>query len=144
MTTATATVPSPTSSPALTLVRDGAVAGVVAAAATTAVALGARALGVPMMAAPQTAAAGEPLPMTGFALTTIMCTAIGVVLAVALARWARRPAAVFVPVTVALTLLSFAGPLTTGFATPATRIVLALTHVVAAAIVIPAIARRLP
>jgi hypothetical protein len=138
----TTTTPSDYS-PAL-LVRDGVVAGVVAAVATTVTVLVAKALDVPMMAAPQTASAGEPLPVEAFALSTLMGTAIGVLLALALARWAPKPRVTFVVVTVALTLLSAAGPLTTGYATAATRVVLLLTHVVAAVIVIPVIARRLP
>jgi hypothetical protein len=126
------------------IVLAGAVSGLAAAAATTAVALGAKAIDIPMMAAPQTATAAEAIPLYGFAQGTITATVIGTLLALALARWARRPAATFVAITVVLTVVSFAGPITTGFATTATRVVLALTHVVAAAIVIPAIARRLP
>ena len=70
--------------------------------------------------------------------------AVGVVLALALRRWAKRPAHTFTVTTIALTVLSFFGPVTTGHTTMATRLVLALTHVVAAAIVIPAMARTLP
>jgi len=40
-------------------------------------------------------------------------------------------------------VLSFSGVITTGHATTATRLVLARTHVVAAAIVIPSLAARL-
>jgi hypothetical protein len=47
------------------------------------------------------------------------------------------------PSPAVLTVVSFAGPITTGYATTATRLVLELTHVVAAAIVIPALAWRL-
>jgi hypothetical protein len=126
------------------LFRAGAIAGVVAAVATTVGATAAKAMGVPMMAAPQTAAAGEPLPVELFAVSTLANTVVGVLLALAAVRWVRRPAVTFVVVTVVLTLISFAGPVTTGHATTATRLVLALTHVVAAAIVIPALARRLP
>ena len=118
----------------------GASAGAVAAVATTAVAVVAKAVDIPMKAAPQTAEVGRNIPMNGYAVGTLMCTAIGIVIAVALARWSRRPAQLFVGVTTVLTLASFSGPITTGHATTATRLVLALTHVVAAAIVIPAIA----
>ena len=86
---------------------------------------------------------GRAIPLSGYALSTVMCTAVGVLLAVALLRWSKRPAATFVGATAVLTVLSFAGPVTTGHATTATRLVLALTHVVAAAIVIPAIAASL-
>jgi len=64
-------------------------------------------------------------------------------LAVVLIRLARRPAPIFVAVTTVLTVLSFAWPITTGHATTATRLVLALTHVVAAVFVIPPLSRRL-
>ena len=121
----------------------GAAAGVVAAVATTLVAVAAKAADVPMRAAPRTEDVGRAIPIEGFALSTLGCTAVGVVLAVALVRWAKRTARTFVAVTMVLTLVSFAGPVTTGHATTATRLVLALTHVVAAAIVIPAVARCL-
>lgn len=107
------------------------------------VALAAKAVDIPMMAAPSAATAAKSIPMTGYAMGTLMCTAIGIVLAIALARWTRRPAQIFVAATVALTLISFAGPITTSNATTATRLVLASTHVAAATIVIPALARRL-
>lgn len=122
--------------------RVGALSGVAAALATTAVAVAAKAADVPMLAAPQTEDAGRAIPMSGFATGTLMATAIGTSLAVILARRVKRPAATFVVVTVVLTVVSFAGPLTTGHATTATRVVLELTHVVAAAIVIPVLARR--
>ena len=123
------------------LVRVGLVAGVLGAAGATAVAVVAKAAGVPMLAAPHGAAAGKPIPMWGFATATLMSVAVGVLLAAALARWIpRRPVGVFVTLTAALTLVSFAGPITTGHATTATRLVLGLTHVVAAAVVIPMLA----
>lgn len=123
--------------------RAGAVSGAIAAAATTAVAVGAKAVDIPMLAAPRTEEVGRAIPLSGYATGTLLATAIGTLLAVALLRWTKRPAPVFVGVTTLLTVLSFAGPVTTGHATTATRLVLALTHVVAAAIVIPAVARRL-
>jgi hypothetical protein len=121
----------------------GVVAGVVAAVAVTLVVIGALALGVPMQAASQATAAAEDIPVSAFAVLTLAFTAAGTVLAIALARWAKRPAPVFVVVTVILTILSLAAPIATANATTATRLVLALTHVVAAAVVIPALALRL-
>lgn len=123
--------------------RVGAVAGLAAAVATTAVAVVAKAIDIPMKAAPQNAAAGRAIPLGGYAMGTLMCTALGTVLAIVLAWRAKRPARMFVVITAVLTVLSFAGPITTGHATTATRLVLSLTHVVAAAIVIPALASRL-
>jgi hypothetical protein len=123
--------------------RIGAGAGVVAAVATTAVAIAAKAIDIPMKAAPRTEEFGRAIPLNGFAVSTLMCTAVGTLLAIALYRYAKRPARTFLAATVVLTIASFAGPITTGYATTATRLVLALTHVVAAAIVIPALHARL-
>lgn len=115
-----------------------------AAAVTALVAAVAKAADVPLQVAP---AAGDPvetIPTAGFATMVLAMGAIGVVLALAVARWAKRPARTFVVVTVVLTVASFASPLILAEdATAATRIVLELTHVVAAAIVIPSIAYRL-
>jgi hypothetical protein len=122
----------------------GLISGVLAAVAATVVAVVAEAAGVPMMAAPASASAGEHIPLAAYAISTLPSAAIGVLLALAFARWAPRPAATFVVVTVVLTILSFALPATTSFATTGTRLVLALTHIVAAAIIIPALARTLP
>ena len=129
-----------TASTTAPLWRVAALAGVAAAAATTVVAVAAKALDVPMMAAPQNAAAGEAIPLYGFATGTLMCTVIGTLLAAALAWKVKRAVGTFLVITTVLTLVSFAGPATTGHATTATRLVLDLTHVVAAVIVIPALA----
>jgi hypothetical protein len=123
--------------------RVGVLAGLAASVAVTAVAVTAKAIDIPMMAAPKSADVGQDIPLYGYAMGTLMSTAIGTLLAVVLAWKAKRPVPVFVVITTVLTLISFAGPITTGHATTATRVVLALTHVVAAAIVIPALARSL-
>jgi hypothetical protein len=117
--------------------RTGARAGLVAAVATTAVAAVALAAGVPV------AIEGEQIPVLGFAQLTLMGAAVGVGLAKALARWASRPRRTFMTTTVALTALSIVPDLMVS-ATTATKLVLIATHLVAAAIVIPALADRLP
>jgi hypothetical protein len=111
-------------------------AGVVASGATVVTAGIARAADVPLTVG------GEAIPLWGFAQLTMIGTIVGVVLATALGRWARRPRHTFVVTTVMLTALSIV-PDITADASTATRVVLALTHVVAAAIVIPAVTRRL-
>jgi hypothetical protein len=78
----------------------------------------------------------------GFAVLTVICAVVGLVLALVLARSARRPRAAFVRTTIVLTALSLV-PDVLADASAATKVLLMLTHVVAAAIVIPAIARRL-
>lgn len=118
------------------LVGAGAVAAVVAGVATTAVAALGDAVGISVEVG------GEAIPVTGFGVLTIIFSAIGIVLAVALARFARHPRTAFVRTTVALTALSFV-PDVLADAAVGTKLLLMTTHLVAAAIVIPAIARRL-
>lgn len=147
----TITVPAPTatavptrSQPVVRPVwRAGAVAGIAAAMATTLVAAAARAAGVSLKVAPQGGGAAQAIPSMGFATVTLAGAAVATVLAVVLARWARRPGPTFVAVTTVLTLASFAAPAMAGHATVATKLVLDLSHVVAAAIVIPVLAERL-
>jgi uncharacterized RDD family membrane protein YckC len=114
-----------------------AVAGLTAAAATELYGLAARALGLPMEAGSGAIEVGM------FAMGTVICAFWGTVLAVVLARFAARPARVYVRVTVVLTALSLAGPLTAGDTALSTKLMLATAHLLAAAIVIPTVARRL-
>lgn len=123
--------------------RVGALAGVAGAVAVTLTVVVAEAVGVPMEAAPRTADAGEHLALYNFPMSMAMSVALGTLIAAVLYRKARRPGRTFTIVALALTAISFSGPITTGHATTATRLVLELTHVVGAAIVIPALAYRL-
>ena len=139
ITPATTAIPTTdTTSPvsATPLWRSTARAGVVAAVATTAVAAGALAAGVPLEIS------GEPIPVASFAQLTLMGATLGLLLATALRRWAARPRRTFTAATVALTVLSVVPDLMPDAAV-ATKATLVATHVVAAALVIPAIARRL-
>jgi hypothetical protein len=115
----------------------GLVSGAVAAVATTVIAAVARAGDVPL------AIDGEQIPLLGFAQLTMMCAVIGTVMAVSFAKWARHPHRTFVVTTVALTAVSFVPDLLAD-ATTGSKLVLMLTHVVAAAIVVPTLAKRLP
>lgn len=118
--------------------RVGLVASVAAAIATTVVAAGARAAGIAIEAEP-----GAAIPLLGFAQLTFVFSLVGVALAAVLTRRARRPRSTFVRTTVALTVLSCVPDvlLPTTVADQATLVV---THLVAAAVVIPALASRLP
>jgi hypothetical protein len=118
------------------LLRTGVVAGLVAAAATAATAALAHAAGVSLEVG------GEAIPVLGFAQLTFVMTLVGVAIAAVLSRKAQRPARTFVRTTVALTLVSFV-PDVLADAAISTRLVLMLTHVIAAAIVIPALSARL-
>jgi len=116
--------------------RPALASGLIAAAATTAIAAALQAMGVPLTVG------GEPIPLLGFANLTLMCVAAGFVLAVALRRFARTPHRTFVVSTMALTAVSFVPDLVVEAAL-STRVSLIAMHVVAAAIVIPAISSRL-
>ena len=118
--------------------RAGAVAGLVAAGATMAVAALARGLDVPLEGGP-----GEEIPILGFGQLTLFFTAIGVLIAHTLRRRAACPRSAFVRVTVLLTALSLV-PDAVLSTDAATKVTLALSHVAAAAIVIPLLATRLP
>jgi hypothetical protein len=121
----------------------GVASTVLAAVVTSLVAAVAKAGDVPLQVASSSGSDPETIPTAGFATMVLIMGAVGVVLALAVARWAKRPARTFVVVTAVLTIASFASPLIAYEATTATRLVLELTHVVAAAIVIPPIAYRL-
>ena len=135
LTTASTTRPEATQ-PNRQLRRYGAVAGVVASAATVGIAGAADAIGVPITVG------GESIPLLGFAQLTLVATAIGIVMAAVMARRATRARHMFVSTTLALTALSFM-PDVLADAQTATKVTLVLTHVAAAAIVIPALASRL-
>jgi hypothetical protein len=119
------------------LIGTGVVAAALASGATTIVAATGHAAGISLDVG------GAPIPVPGFAMLTAVFSLVGLVLAAVLSRVARRPRTIFIRSTVVLTVLSFV-PDVIADATPATKMLLMLTHLVAAAIVIPAVARRLP
>ena len=116
--------------------RTGVVAGLTASAATAGTAAVARALDVSLEVG------GKAIPVIGFAQLTFVFSIVGTILAVVLSRRATRPQHTFLTSTIALTVLSIV-PDALADAQTSTRFTLALTHVVAAAIVIPALASRL-
>ncbi len=116
--------------------RSGLKAGVLAAAATTAIAVIASAAGVSFEVE------GEAIPLAGYAQMTLLGAVVGVLLATGLRRWARTPQRTFVRATIALTALSIVPDLTVGFDAPSAA-TLIVAHVVAAAIIVPRLAARL-
>lgn len=114
------------------LMKVGAIAGVVAAVSVTIVAAIASAADVSLEVD------GKAIPVAAFAIWTIVAAALGVLLAKVLRN--RKRFVVVTTVATAVTLLP-------AIATPddtATKLVLVATHVLAAAIIIPALARELP
>jgi Family of unknown function (DUF6069) len=121
---------------AASLLRDGAAATVVAAVATSAVAVAGQAVGISV------AIAGAPIPASGFATLTVMFSVIGLLIALGLRRLARHPRTAWIGTTVVLTVLSLVPDVLVDAAVT-TKVLLMVTHLVAAAIVIPAVAHRL-
>jgi hypothetical protein len=120
------------------VVRPGVLASAAAAAATTTTAAIASASGVSFADR-----SGSSIPVSGFGLLTVAFCLLGVALAAILARRASRPRATFVRTTVVLVGLSIVPDLVSGFGAAAT-LTLICTHLLAAAIVIPTLAVRLP
>ncbi|MEV5634294.1 DUF6069 family protein [Micromonospora tulbaghiae] len=85
---------------------------------------------------------GETIPLGGFAVVTGFFSLVGVVVAAVLLRFSARPARRFVWTAVALTALSMVPPFLVGAAAP-TVIALVGLHLVAAAVMIPALTRSL-
>jgi hypothetical protein len=143
--TATSTIATPTdqttktSAPAGTsrkLWKTGAIAGVTAAVATTGFAALVQAADVSLKVG------GKAIPVLGFGQLTLVGALIGTILAVVFSRRASDPQRAFVITTVALTALTFI-PDVTANAAAGTKLALVASHLVAAAIIIPALASRL-
>lgn len=118
------------------LLGTGVAAAAVASAATAAVAGVGNAAGISLDLG------GASIPLQGFAVLTAFFSLAGLALAAVLSRTARHPRSTFVRTTVVLTVLSLVPDVIVDAST-ATKALLMLTHLVAAAIVIPTVARRL-
>lgn len=120
-------------------IAGGLISVVAAAAAVTLVAAALGAAGVDF----ELPDGGATVPLLGFTQLTVIFSVIGLAIAAALNRWTKRPATTFVRVAVTLTAVSIVPPFTVG-ANIATALSLVVLHLVAAGIVIPVVARRLP
>ena len=117
-----------------TLPRATASAGVLGAAATTAGAAVLRAAGVPL-------AVHGTIPLASFAQLTFVAAVIGGVLLAVLIRRSSAPRQRFIRIAAGLTALSCVLPL--AFAdTTASKIALVMLHMLAAAIIVPVLARH--
>jgi hypothetical protein len=125
--------------------KHGLAATLAAAVVTTALAVLANRAGVEFV---DPAYPDKPIPPSGFATLTVAFSLIGVGLAAVFARTARHPRATFIRTAVALLVLSVVPDFVAipnfgnNFDT-ATSFTLAGLHLVAAAIIIPVLARRL-
>jgi hypothetical protein len=127
---------APRTSTTGSLILTGLVATAAASVATPVVAAAGHAAGISLEIG------GAPIPVLGFGTLTAFFSLVGVVLAVVLSRLARHPRSAFVRTTVVLTALSLVPDVIVDGAV-STKALLMLTHLVAAAIVVPAVARRL-
>ena len=123
------------------------VTGAAAAAAGAAVlyAYGtlAQALDVPMRAGEIGASHAQAITPASFAIGVVFCTVAGTILAMVLARRAAHPARAFLRTSLVLVAISLVFPLAASHTATATRLILALGHLIAAAIAIPVITARL-
>ncbi|MGD0607547.1 MAG: DUF6069 family protein [Streptosporangiaceae bacterium] len=117
-----------------TLPRTTAWAGVLGAAVTTAGAVALRAAGVPL-------AVHGKIPLAGFAQLTVLGAVLGGVLLAVLNRRSPAPGRRFVQLTAGLTAISCVLPAVLADTT-ASKIALAGLHLLAAASIIPVLARR--
>ena len=101
-----------------------------------------RVLGVPYVVALPGA---EPatMPASGLFFAVLEFGVVGAVLAACLTRWARAPRSTWRRTTVTLTAISLVPSLVAASTTYATNVALAVSHLVAASVIIPLVARRL-
>jgi hypothetical protein len=116
----------------------GLIAALGAMVATTLAAALARAVGVDF----EIPDGGETIPLPGFAVVTGFFSVVGIAIAVALLRWSARPAPRFLWTAGSLTAISLVPPLLAGANAATTSALLGL-HLVAAAVMIPALTRSL-
>ena len=85
---------------------------------------------------------GEAIPVSGIAFVTVVLSVVGLLIAAALSRWSSSPVQWWLRTTVALTAVSLVPPFLAA-ADAATAVTLVALHLLAAAVVIPAVARTL-
>lgn len=146
-----ATIVAGTSSPAASstgwrrgLSVAGVGAGLTAAVATELFGRVADFAGVTMRAGNVGASTSEPITVGTFAMGTLICTFWGTIIAAAITRRAKQPQRTFTRFALGLTTLSMIAPLLAGDTRPATKATLALSHIIAAAIIIPTLTKQLP
>jgi len=116
---------------------SGLLSGLAAGIATSIVAVVARVAGRPLTMS------GKVIPISAFVTFTVVGGLLGVGIAKLIMAHAHRPRAIFIRTTVVLTALSIIPDVVSG-ASGTTKVVLVATHLLAAAIIVPAIASRVP
>jgi hypothetical protein len=110
---------------------------VAAAALNAVVAALARAAGVDLEVT-----GGEAIPVSGIAFVTVVLSVLGLLVAAALSRWSDSPVQWWLRTTVVLTVVSLVPPFLAA-ADAATAATLVALHLLAAAVVVPVVARTL-
>jgi Family of unknown function (DUF6069) len=118
-------------------------AGLAASAVVEAWGLAARAAGVPMRAAGLGSHHATPVTVGMFAMGTMVVTFWFTFAVVLMARVSKNPRRIYLRTALPLLALSLAVPLTAADTAISTRLTLAAAHLIAGAIIIPAVARRL-
>jgi len=126
------------------LLRVGASAAVAAAVTAELFTLAARTAGVSMRAADPGAASAKLIPVGGIFMAVLMNAAGGLLVAVALRKWAKAPAKTFAVLATIYAVLSLLGPIFAAHTHAATKLVLLVAHVIAAAGIIPVVTATLP
>ena len=122
----------------------GLAAALVAAAVSVLVYVAARAAGVPMELTEVFEDRFARMPMMNMAWAALLDGGVaGTLLAAACRRWARHPRSYFVALATAGLIASLALPITSDASTE-TKVVLAISHVIVAIIIVPALALALP
>ena len=120
-----------------------ALAFLVAAVATELYGLVARGAGIPMAAGNPGGDVATPITVGMFAMATALVGIVATILAAVVARYASNPAGIYLRTTVVLAAVSCAAPMSAGDTALSTKLMLCGGHVIAAAIVIPIVTRRL-
>jgi hypothetical protein len=105
--------------------------------------LAARAIGVPMRAAGLGSQHATPITVGMFALGTMVVTFWFTFAVILLARFSKNPRRTYLRTALPLLVLSLAVPITAADTAISTKLTLAAAHLIAGAIIIPVVARRL-
>lgn len=105
--------------------------------------LAARAAGVPMRAAGMGSHNATPITVGMFAMGTMIVTFWFTFAVILMARFAKNPKRTYLRTALPLLALSLAVPLTAADTAISTKLTLAAAHLIAGAIIIPTVARRL-
>jgi Family of unknown function (DUF6069) len=105
--------------------------------------LAARAAGVPMRAAGVGAHHAMPIAVGMFAMGTMVVTFWFTFAVILIARFSKNPRRTYLCTALPLLALSLAAPVTAADTAISTKLTLAAAHLIAGAIIIPVVARRL-